>query len=106
MLKEKALVKLPIIISIIMLFLAIAKGLPYGYYVLLKIVVCSTATYSALFAYQQEKRAWVWIMGSVGFLFNPIMRMPLHKTDWGFFDLASGIIFVVFLCYFKLIKKY
>ena len=53
---EKALIKPPIIISIIMLFLALAKGLPYGYYVLLKIIVCPTAIYLALFAYKQKKQ--------------------------------------------------
>jgi hypothetical protein len=104
MIEERKLVKLPVIISIVMLFLAIAKGLPYGYYVLLRIVVCATAIYLALFAYKQKKQVWVWIMGGVAFLFNPLIRVTLHKTDWGFFDLVCGLVFIVYIFYFKPIK--
>ncbi len=84
-----------------MLFLAIAKGLPYGYYILLKIIVCATAIYLAIFTYKQKKQLWVWIMGGVAFLFNPLIRMPLHKADWGFFDFVCGIIFIVAVLRFK-----
>ncbi len=105
MIQNQRLVKIPIILSIVMLFLALAKGLPYGYYILLKIIVCPTAIYLALFTYRQKKQVWAWVMGGIAFLFNPVIRMPLHRSDWGFFDFASGIIFVVFLYHLKFIKE-
>lgn len=86
------------IISIIMLLLAIPKGLfPYGYYNLLRLVVCGTGAFLAVRSYKAENIAWVWTMGIIAFIFNPIFPMHLNKEIWVVIDIVIAIIFSVYL---------
>ncbi len=86
--------KTPIIVSIAMLFLAIFP-MPYGYYMLLRLVVCGTAIYVAYYAKQMNKQRWMWAMGFIALLFNPIIPIPLDKVTWSLVDLAVAIILLI-----------
>ena len=94
---KKLKIILPIA-SIIMLLLAIPKGLfPYGYYNLLRLVVCGTGVFLAVRSYKTENTAWAWTMGIVAFIFNPIFPMHLGKEIWVVIDIVITIIFSVYL---------
>ena len=81
-----------------MLLLAIPKGLfPYGYYNLLRLVVCGTGVFLAVISYKYKNTAWAWTMGIVAFIFNPIFPMHLGKEIWVIIDIAIAIIFSVYL---------
>lgn len=96
----KKLIKFPIIISVIMLLLSILP-LPYGYYTLLRIIVCGTAIYLVWFSYKLSKMVWVWIMGGIAILFNPLIPIHLNKGTWVFIDLIISILFLIFLRLYK-----
>ena len=94
---KKLKIILPIA-SIIMLLLAIPKGLfPYGYYNLLRLVVCGTGAFLAVISYKGKNTAWAWTMGIIAFIFNPIFPMHLGKEIWVIIDIAIAIIFSVYL---------
>ena len=93
----KKLIKLPIIVSIVMLFLALCPDLPYGYYKLLRLIVCPTAIYLAIFASEHKKTKWVWGMGFIALLFNPVFSIHFYKLTWSFIDLVCGILFIIAL---------
>jgi len=92
----------PIIISTIMLLLAILPIWPYGYYMLLRLVVCGTAIYVAYNATKINKQGWMWTMGFIALLFNPLIPIHLDKTTWSIINLAVATVIIVLL--FK-IKK-
>jgi len=94
----------PIIISIVMLFLALLK-MPYNYYMLMRLVVCGTAIYVSYKAKNLNMNNWMWIMGFIALLFNPIRPVYLHKSAWSLIDLAVGILFIVFLVRSKKLIK-
>ena len=96
--------KTPIVVSIIMLFLAIAP-MPYGYYTLLRLVVCGTAVYLTWFAKTINRQGWMWTMGFTALLFNPLIPIHLDKTMWGLIDLVVAITLVIVLVKFKNIAK-
>ncbi len=97
---NKQLIKVPIVLSLIMLLLAILPVWPYGYYTLLRLVVCGTAIYLVWFSKAINKQAWMWVMGFIVLLFNPLIPIRLGKEMWVFIDLVIAVIFIIYL--FKL----
>jgi len=81
------------------LVLAIAD-LPYGYYTLLRIVICILAGFTAYIAFESDNKPWAWIFGAIAILFNPIIPIYFDKEIWGFLDAIVAIIFVVSIKYF------
>jgi len=89
-------------ISTFMLFLAIPK-LPYGYYTLLRWVVTISALLSVWVAYNSEDTFWVFLMGGIAILFNPIIPVYLTKDIWVIIDVIVAILFLVSI--FKIKSK-
>jgi hypothetical protein len=81
------------IICIAMLLWALVPANPYGYYVLLRWVVCGISLYVAVKAYQQKKMSWTWIFCGVAVLFNPLIPIYLTRNVWSVVDLATAIVF-------------
>jgi len=81
-------------ISVFMLLLAIPR-LPYGYYILLRWVVSLTALFSTWVAYEYKYKFWVFMMGGIAILFNPIIPVHLTKGIWVVTDIVVAILFLV-----------
>jgi len=82
-------------ISIIMLLLAIPTFWAYGYYVLLRWVVTISAVFLLLSAYESKKTLWLFLMGIIAILFNPIIPVHLDKEIWVAIDFIVAILFLV-----------
>jgi len=81
-------------IPAIMLLLALAPW-PYGYYQLLRLVVCGVAVYVAFMAYACQKMWAVWLFGFIAVLFNPLLPIHLSRHIWQPIDVLCGILFMV-----------
>ena len=86
---------IPTLISILMLFAGIPKFFPYGYYTLLRFVVCGTGGYIAYFAFEEEKRFIGFLSILVALLFNPIIPIHLAKDAWVVIDFITTIFFTI-----------
>ena len=82
-------------ISIIMLLLAIPTFWPYGYYVLLRWIVALTALSLLRLAYESKRTFWLFPMGIVAILFNPIIPIHLNKETWVVIDFIIAILFLI-----------
>ena len=92
------------VIAILMLLFAIPEGLwPYGYYILLRWLVAGAAIFILWTAYNLEKQEWLWLMGGITILFNPIIPIHLDKGMWVVIDFIVAILFLVSI--FKLKPK-
>lgn len=84
------------IIASAFLFIALFEGLPYGYFTLLRFIVCVVGAYLAYEIYEENKESlWVWAFGLVVVLFNPIIIIHLQREQWWIIDLIVGIFFVL-----------
>jgi hypothetical protein len=61
-------------IATAMLFISVAP-LPYGYYILLRLVVRGTFGYAAYIAYTKNNQSLPWVYGVMAVLFNPIIKI-------------------------------
>ena len=96
---------LPSLIVIILLLIAILPIKEYGYYILLRWVVCFTAIYICYFSYHTERMNWVWLMGIVVIIFNPIIPLHMSKEFWQVLDFVTAVIFIGFVASFKKGKR-
>lgn len=85
---------IPAIIAAIMLLLALAP-FPYGYYKLLRLVVCGVSLYVAFTAFNWQKMWAVWVFGFVAILFNPLIPIHLSREIWQLIDMACALLFFV-----------
>ena len=85
------LYKTAAIIAAIMLLLALASW-PYGYYQFMRIVVCGTAGYGAYLALQAEQHPWLWILGAVAILFNPVFPIHFDRSVWRILDIVTAVV--------------
>ncbi len=81
----------------VMLLLAIPLIWPYGYFQILRWVVSLVALYNAYLAYESKKNGWVFIMGAIVILFNPLDSFHFEKGTWAIFDLIGAIIMFSFI---------
>lgn len=87
----------PSIITSVLLLIAIFPIKQYGFFILLRWVVFITAVYVGFFMYQAKKATWIWLMGIIAVLFNPIKPIHLSKGFWQPVDFVTAIIFLISL---------
>ena len=81
------------IIAGVMLLLAIPSGIwPYAYYQILRWVVMVAGLVCAYQAHKENKTAWVWIMGIIAMVFNPIAPIYLNKGTWSIIDIVAAVL--------------
>jgi hypothetical protein len=87
--------RVPAIVSAAILLIAVAGKWPYAFYILLRLVVCGSAIYLAARAHRMGKTLWVWVMGGIVILFNPLVPPHLRRSDWLPIDLVAAVVFAV-----------
>jgi hypothetical protein len=85
---------IPAAIAALALFAALGQW-PYGYYTLLRLVVCGAAAYTAYVMYQWRRPGLAWLFGFVAVLFNPVITVHLSRALWQPIDVACAICFVL-----------
>ncbi len=93
------------VITVVLLLLAIPSGWPYGYYVFLRWVATISAIFLVWIAYDLKKTFWLFSMGIVAILFNPIIPIHLDKEIWGVIDFIIAILFLVSIFKIKIYKN-
>jgi hypothetical protein len=66
---------------------------PYGYYQLLRIVVCGSAAFTAFMAHENGKAWAMWLFVGVTVLFNPVVPIHFNRQAWSVIDLLTVIAF-------------
>ncbi len=67
---------------------------PYAFYVLLRVAVCTIGIYLALTAFVAGRVLWVWLIGAVAVVFNPIVPVRMHRSDWGVLNDIAAFLFI------------
>jgi len=75
-----------------LLCLIAIADLPYGFYTLLRLVVCIVGSLLAMESYRQGRVGWAF--GFIALLFNPISKVSFEKEVWQVFDAIAGICFL------------
>ena len=85
----------PLISSSLLLVAAILGEWPYGFYILLRIVVCSTSVYLAWWSARLKKPTLLWVLSGIGILFNPLVPVHISRDVWRVLDALAFVILVI-----------
>lgn len=85
--------KWPSLVAGALLFLGILNIWPYGYYILLRWVVCCVAIINTISFNNVKLTGWVLVFVAIAFLFNPIIPVYMDKSSWVGIDLIGAVIF-------------
>lgn len=88
---------IPVAAAIAFLLLAVLGSWPYGFYTMLRLVVCGAAIYVAYAAARANIALWLWVMVGIALLFNPLVPVSFERELWRLIDLIVAIVFVVLL---------
>lgn len=93
------------IASGIFLLLGMLSFWPYGYYVILRWVICGISIINIIGFSKSKLMRWALVFGTLAFLFNPIFPVYLNKSSWVVIDLISAIIFFLSAYSIKSVKN-
>jgi hypothetical protein len=77
----------------ILLLLAIPSWWPYGFYTLLRWIICGASIYIAYNFYQSKLKGWSIVFAIFAIIFNPLIPVYLTKSSWVGIDFISSILF-------------
>lgn len=80
---------IPQVIVSVMLLWALNPNNPYSYYILLRWVCCGVFAYLAVKAYKQGHEDWVWVLGFIAALYNPIFRVHFVRSIWSVINVIT-----------------
>ncbi len=89
---EKRPHMIPSLVAALMLLGGLARW-PYGYYQLLRFVVCGVSVYVIYMAYNWQRKWAIWLFGFIAFLFNPIIPIHLSREIWQPIDAGCALLF-------------
>jgi hypothetical protein len=88
----------------LLLFAAAGKH-PYGFYMLLRLLITVGAAYWAWRVYQAGLRTWSMAFVFVALLLNPFLPVRMQRAQWQPIDLWLGILLFGWSGYWLLRKK-
>lgn len=91
---------IPAVIAALMLFGALWRW-PYGYYQLLRFVVCGISIFIAFMAYRWQQLWAMWLFGFMAVLFNPLIPIHLPKRVWHTIDVTCAFLFVAIISFLR-----
>ncbi len=89
----------------VLLLIASLGTYPYGFYMVLRLVITVGAVYWAWRMYKVGQRAWTWVFGTIALLLNPFLRIRMPRTQWQPIDLYLGIFLMGWSGYWLFRKK-
>lgn len=80
------------LIAVVLLLWALDRH-AYGYYTLLRWVVCGASVYSGFISLERNNKPWVWVFGFIALLFNPLIPIHLDRDIWHVIDIiVAGVL--------------
>jgi FtsH-binding integral membrane protein len=80
----------PLLIAVALLFVG-AAGMPYGYYTLLRVVVCFVFAWASVESFKRNVAALPWLFGTLAILFNPVWKVYFPKLVWSALDIGAAM---------------
>lgn len=77
--------------------LAALLPLPYGYYMLLRPVVCGAAAWLAFACGKDGHKGWMGAFIVMALVFNPITPVSFARGVWSLIDVAGVVVFYAHL---------
>ncbi len=103
--RERILEVVLTMLGAVLLLIASVGKHPYGFYMLLRLVITVGAVYWAWRVYKARLRAWTWIFVAVALLLNPFLPIRMQRAQWQPIDLCLGVLLIGWSGYWLFRKR-
>jgi len=79
----------PHILVVALLLWALLPSNPYGYYSVMRWIVCAIFVYLAVKSHEQQQQTWVWVWGVLAGIYNPIFPVHATREFWSLVNIAT-----------------
>lgn len=79
----------PYVLIGVLLGVAMLPFMPYGYYGIMRWIVCAACVYLALQAHAAGRMNWTWVWGVAAGIYNPIFRVTATREVWTIVNLIT-----------------
>jgi hypothetical protein len=69
--------------------IALIPSMPYGYYSVMRWVVCASCAWLALASYRNGQEEWAWCWGVIAGIYNPIFPVHANREIWSIVNVAT-----------------
>jgi len=74
---------------VIVVAVALIPSLSYGYYSVMRWVVCASCGWLALMSYRNGHEQWAWCWGVIAGIYNPIFPVHANREVWSVVNVAT-----------------
>ena len=84
-------------LAVLLLLIAIFFKLPYGYYTILRIVICAYFVYFIYLTYDKNRKLSLLCLLSVliAIIYNPIIKIAFSKEIWSWINIFTLLILFI-----------
>lgn len=75
-----------------MLLVAAMGKHPYGFYMVLRLIITVGAVYWAWRVHREGLSGWAWAFAAVALLMNPFLPIRMQRAQWQPIDLCLGLL--------------
>ena len=79
----------PYILIGVLLGLALIPSMPYGYYGVMRWVVCAAFVFLAVKAHEAKLENWMWVWVVAAGVYNPIFKVAASREVWTVVNLIT-----------------
>lgn len=82
-----------VILGVVVLALGVAliPTMPYGYYPLMRWVVCSSFVWLSYTAHSERREGWTWVWAVFAGIYNPIFPVHSSREIWSIVNVVTII---------------
>jgi len=92
---ERAILKLPLLLSAFLLIVSTLAVWPRWYYISTRAIICGSAIYVIWHCFRTHHRVWALLLAIVAVLFNPFIRFRWEREPWHATEFVAALIFVI-----------
>lgn len=74
---------------VIAVAVALIPSLPYGYYSVMRWIVCASCAWIALMSYRKGYEEWAWCWGVIAGIYNPIFPVHANREVWSVVNVVT-----------------
>jgi hypothetical protein len=94
--------RIPLILSLLMLLFAALGDFPYDFFVLLRVVIFVTCGLAFTSIWKAKRTSsWLWVLVFIAVLYNPLLPVHLHRTTWIWLNVSAFAVLGLFCLVLK-----
>lgn len=87
---------------VVAMAIALIPAMPYGYYPVMRWVVCGACAWTALDAYRKTWEPWAWGWAVLAGIYNPLVSIQSTREIWSLVNVGTIIVATV---YFSTVQR-